>query len=479
MLFHFLLLSSEFIRGTDSDKYLKRTEVETGKCVNYYHSNGGGEYGSTALQDHFKLKGIHHKMTNAYTLQENRVFEQMNCMLVEMACAILSDAGLPNTYWGDVILYATHVLNHIPTCAIAKSLMPHKAFTGNKLSIAHLRIFGCKAHVHVPDEKQRKLDAKSIKCTFLGFAENCKVYVCVHHLSGHVFKSQDVVFDEGSANAPTCMKIDNLNLNVEETKWSVAGTVPEAIGGNQDVPDEDGKTTKGDQPPDGVPVNGEPSERVSNDGNVLVHAPDLSNHARSPPDVESCCQIANIEVPVEQQVSRAQRQGKWPECTFDRHSSHLIAPPSPYLVPIPTAAMRCSSRARRTPIHNNDLHFFINAYERAILEKEIQLNERGMDDLPSFIEALDDEEMDTCADVMESCSDILMQSAQCAATTTLLDNEPLTYNGAVECPDADLWLAAMAIELNTFKEISLYQEVVKTGSSLILSFGGSGGQGMT
>ena len=86
--------------------------------------------------------------------------------------------------------------------------------------------------------------------------ENRKAYVCVHRLSGHIFKSRDVVFDEGSANAPTHMNIDDLNLNVEETKWSAAGTVPEAIGGNQDIPDEDGKTTKGDQPPDGVSIDG-------------------------------------------------------------------------------------------------------------------------------------------------------------------------------------------------------------------------------
>ena len=126
------------------------------------------------------------------------------------------------------------------------------------------------------------------------------------------------------------------------------------IGGTQDVPDEDGKTTKGDQPPDDVSIDGEPSERVSNDGNVLVHAPDLSNHTRSPPDVELCHQITNVEVPVEQQVSRVQQQGKWPECTFDRHSSHPIAPLSLYPVPIPTTAMRCSSCTCRTLIHCNE-----------------------------------------------------------------------------------------------------------------------------
>ena len=55
--------------------------------------------------------------------------------------------------------------------------------------------------------------------------------------------------------------------------------------------------------------------------------------------------------------------------------------------------MRRSSHTRRTLIRDDDSHFFINTYERATLEEEIQLNERGTDDLPSCIEALDDEEM--------------------------------------------------------------------------------------
>ena len=142
---------------------------------------------------------------------------------------MLSDAGLPNTYWGDAILYTTHILNQVPTRALAGDLTPHEAFIGNKPSIAHLRIFGCKAHVHVPDEKCCKLDAKSIECIFLGFAENQKAYVCMHRPSRQIFESWDIVFDEGNTNAPSHVKIDNTSLNVEETKPLVVGTLPEAI----------------------------------------------------------------------------------------------------------------------------------------------------------------------------------------------------------------------------------------------------------
>ena len=55
--------------------------------------------------------------------------------------------------------------------------------------------------------------------------------------------------------------------------------------------------------------------------------------------------------------------------------------------------------------------------------------------------------------------DGVTQSVQCTATATLLDIKPLTYNDAIKRPNTDLWQATMSIELNMFKEISLYQEV--------------------
>ena len=140
--------------------------------------------------------------------------------------------------------------------------------------------------------------------------------------------------------------------------------------------------------------------------------------------------------------------------------SHPLGPLLPYPVPIPTPAVRRSSHTQKVPICDDDPWFFINAYERTPLEEEIQLNIYEIEDLPSCIESLDDGgERETCADVTESHHDVLMQSAQCAATTTPLDIEPLTYNDAIECPDTNLWLAAMSTKLNTFKEIGLYKEV--------------------
>ena len=53
------------------------------------------------------------------------------------------------------------------TAAFVQNMSPHRrlgditaeeAFTGEKLEISHLRIFGCLVYIHVPREKRMKLD---------------------------------------------------------------------------------------------------------------------------------------------------------------------------------------------------------------------------------------------------------------------------------------------------------------------------------
>ena len=72
------LLKSEDKTCAALKALIECAEVETGERVNYFCSDGGGEYGSKELATYFESKGIHHEKTNAYTPQENSIAEQMN-----------------------------------------------------------------------------------------------------------------------------------------------------------------------------------------------------------------------------------------------------------------------------------------------------------------------------------------------------------------------------------------------------------------
>jgi len=45
--------------------------------------------------------------------------------------------------------------------------IPEEVWSGKKASYGHLRVFGCKAFVHIPKDEKAKLDAKANECIYL------------------------------------------------------------------------------------------------------------------------------------------------------------------------------------------------------------------------------------------------------------------------------------------------------------------------
>ena len=45
-----------------------------------------------------------------------------------------------------------------------------------KHSVSRLKVFGCVAYAHVPDELRKKLDKKGHKCIFVGYSKDTKAY---------------------------------------------------------------------------------------------------------------------------------------------------------------------------------------------------------------------------------------------------------------------------------------------------------------
>jgi hypothetical protein len=174
-------------------------EVEMGMPAQILRSDGGGEYTTSSIQSYLKQKGIKHEITTPDTPQHNGVAERMNQTLLDKVQAMLLDANLPKSYWYDALQYVVHIHNITPTCAL-KDQTPDKAYSSNKPDVSSLRVFGSRAFDHIPDKHHTKLGAKSLKCTLLGYAPQCKAYWLVHRPSKQFLKSCNVIFDEGGAS---------------------------------------------------------------------------------------------------------------------------------------------------------------------------------------------------------------------------------------------------------------------------------------
>nr|KYP62887.1 Retrovirus-related Pol polyprotein from transposon TNT 1-94 [Cajanus cajan] len=86
---------------------------------------------------------------------------------MNMVRCMLSEKKVPKIFWPKAVNWTTYVLNRSPTLAV-KNVTPEEAWSGSKPSVEHFRIFGCMAHVHIPNVKITKLQDKSFSCVFFG-----------------------------------------------------------------------------------------------------------------------------------------------------------------------------------------------------------------------------------------------------------------------------------------------------------------------
>jgi hypothetical protein len=84
--------------------------------------------------------------------------------------------------------------------AVLVNTNSHEVWSGKRPSSSHLKLFGCDEFVHVPKEKRSKLDKKVVKCIFIGYKEEMKVYKLWDPTSRKIVYSQDLLFIEFGSN---------------------------------------------------------------------------------------------------------------------------------------------------------------------------------------------------------------------------------------------------------------------------------------
>jgi hypothetical protein len=151
------------------------------------------------------------KQTPAYTPQLNGVAERKNRTILDMARSLLKANKLPKQYWAEAVSCAVYLLNRCPTRSLQVVTL-EEVWSGHKLSVTHLRVFGCVAYVKIPDARRTKLNDKSEKYIFVGYGDRRMGYKLYNPITKMVIMSRDVIFEED--------KSWQWNDDQEAVKWT-------------------------------------------------------------------------------------------------------------------------------------------------------------------------------------------------------------------------------------------------------------------
>ena len=176
-----------------------RWEARTGRRLQRWRSDRCGEYMSATMAAWTRKHGATHETTAPYTPQQNGKAERLNRTLLEKVGASMTAAACATDLWGEAVSTVSHVVNR--TVRAGASATPIELLFGQRPSVAHLRVFGCRAFVLTPATQRRKLSPRGTAGTFVGYAKDCKAYRVL--VNGTIKVSRDVVFDEsrmGSAD---------------------------------------------------------------------------------------------------------------------------------------------------------------------------------------------------------------------------------------------------------------------------------------
>ena len=173
----------------------KMVEIHTGRKIKVLRSDNGTEYRNDQFSIFCKKEGISRHFTVRDTPQQNGVAERMNRTLLEKVRCKLSNAGLGKQFWAEAVMYASHLINRLPSAAL-NSKTPLEVWSGKPINdYDTLHVFGFTAYYHV---KESKLDPRAKKALFMGVTSGVKGYRLWCLSLKKIISSRDVTFDESA-----------------------------------------------------------------------------------------------------------------------------------------------------------------------------------------------------------------------------------------------------------------------------------------
>ncbi|KAG8474810.1 hypothetical protein CXB51_031511 [Gossypium anomalum] len=125
------------------------------------------------------------------------VAERKNWTVLNMVRSMLKSEKMPKEFWAEAVQCAIYVQNRCPHAKL-NDKTPQEAWSGQKPTVSHLKVFDSEAYAHVPDQRRTKLEDKSKRFIFIGYDEKTKGYKLLDPISKKAVVSRDVRVNEAS-----------------------------------------------------------------------------------------------------------------------------------------------------------------------------------------------------------------------------------------------------------------------------------------
>ena len=206
-------------------QYTALVKNQFGITIKEWMSNAGGEYKSDVFIKSLKDEGIRILQSAPYTPEQNGRAERFMRTCMDKAQAMRLEACLPDSWWEFAVLHAVHVYNRTPVRRL-KWCTPYETLYSTVPDISHLRVFGCGAYVHIPENRrENKLSPKSELMVYIGNTEGMKAYTFMRLSNNTVYTSTTALFDESMY--PKCKTTKRRGLTHLDEPINEHGTHPQ------------------------------------------------------------------------------------------------------------------------------------------------------------------------------------------------------------------------------------------------------------
>src|SRR5438034_2974110 len=173
------------------------------------------------------------EFSTAYTSQQVGVAERMNRTVLTIMRVLIFDSGLPRSFWLYAAPAAAHIRNRTVTVG-RTGKTPYELWTGKKLNLSNMRIWGCKCWIHLLNEKD-KLNPRAEEGIFISYTNIFDQYLVFLSDKHKIMKATNPRFIEESES---CKSMEIPQLGGVEQDPGVEGVEADESSSEDEIEDE-------------------------------------------------------------------------------------------------------------------------------------------------------------------------------------------------------------------------------------------------